>query len=645
METTAPEETEINPEHAFRIKEMQRVIPGFKNLSHEEQLNLVSSHIFITGVGFDPDTKIGFSELIRCENGKPVDRILFSFRGGSSSHKNSFTWLFHNGANDGSAIREIALKLLHAEGLSEEEIYDILFDMGEIVQGDLPNYIACKKAVQKKKVERETRNQNMEEIKPVQEDHLEDSASATPNEKHKESSSVSEETSENNLESFAGSSAPSQEASTKTAPIELKPPESAPCNETPIPPIKREWQRAKVIFDWIKQHAPALVVGGLTGAGVRIAAQFALAAFVTTTPGIAAAIGSAMAIGALAGGLSKLVTTSIWSDTKKDDKHWRRKAFLQGAAMGAIGAGIGAGVAHWLISHDYLHSWFGSKGTPPSEVHGTVPQSDHTIPSSTDHGHVPPEGKTPAQTTFPPHGNEVTPKHVVPSPEHGVGSSSSSDVPSPHATKVPTDTPATHTSAPSGDGSTHAAAPLAGTEHTTPPSHNDTPPVKAPEAPAHQQLPSQEPPSSSHQDPHSTPPADTTPPVVPQGSVRDILTEEQFKKLPRGVQRLALSKNPREIALFCKEASFKLINSPHRSPEALKAGAKLIEHGLEVAKSTGLDNSVTKMLHADLSYLRAWGIGTDKNVEIAIKHAQQAGTAINNYGGRLLKLLGRLTQG
>jgi len=431
-------------------------------------------------------------------------------------------------------------------------------------------------------------------------------------------------------------------------PPKPEPTPSEPNNPVPPtkqPPVKREWRRAKAIFRWARQNAPALVVGGLTGAGVRIAAQFALAAFVTTSPGIAAAIGSAMAIGAVAGGVSKLVTTSIWGGAKKDDKHWKRKAFLQGAAMGAVGAGIGAGVAHWLISHDYLHGWFGNETPQSSEVHGTVAPPDHTVPSPVDHGPVPSGGETPAQPVIPPHGPEVTPEHVAPTPDHAVTPPPSTDVPSHPAATAPTDTPVAHAPAPSSDGAAHTAAPSAGTEHTVPPSHSDAPPVKAPEAPTHEPTPAHEPPSAPHQDAPSAPPADTTPTVVPQGSLRDILTEEQFKKLPRGVRSLASSTNPREIALFCKEASFNLINGPNKSPGALQAGAKLIERGLEAAKAAGLDNTVTKMLHADLAYLKAWGIGTDKNVEVALVHARQAGNVMHNYGGRLLKLFGQLTNG
>ncbi|MCL2469192.1 MAG: hypothetical protein FWF24_03045 [Alphaproteobacteria bacterium] len=335
---------------------------------------------------------------------------------------------------------------------------------------------------------------------------------------------------------------------------------------SPPLPVQDEWRRAKAICQWAKQNAPALIVGGLTGAGVRVAAQFALAAFVTTTPGVVAAIGSAMAIGAVAGGVSKLVTTSIWGGTKKEDKHWKRKAFLQGAAMGVIGAGIGAGVAQWLISNDYLGGWF-SHSSAPSEA--------------------------PAQAAAPLPEPEIAPPPVAPMVETPAPANVS-DVPA----------------APSvAEATTPAAAP------------------SAVEAPAPAAL------------------VETSPAVIPQGNVEDLLTKEQFAKLPVAVQKLASSSDPHEIARFCKEASFKLINGADRSPESLQVGAKLIERGLEVAKDAGLNNTVTKMLHADLAYLKAWGIGTDKNIDLALDHARQSGTAVHNYGQRLLRLFSQPANG
>jgi len=288
-------------------------------------------------------------------------------------------------------------------------------------------------------------------------------------------------------------------------------------------------------------------------------------------------IGSAVAIGAVAGGLSRVVVTKMRGGGKLQEKNWMRREFGRGMLAGALGGGLGAGAAHWLMSNDYLQGLFEKNKIDAvmEKLRGEGwPEKPATPPPIQKYPITPlttPETTVPDAPAVPPHGPEVTPEHVAPTPDHGV---------------------------------------------TTPPSH--------------------EPPSAPHQD---TPSA---PPVVPQGSLRDILTEEQFEKLPRGVRSLASSTNPREIALFCKEASFELINGSDRSPEALRSGARLIERGLEVAKASGLDNSVTKMLHADYAYLKAWGIGTDKNVGAAINNARQAGTVVHNYGGRLLSLFHKL---
>ena len=125
--------------------------------------------------------------------------------------------------------------------------------------------------------------------------------------------------------------------------------------------------------------------------------------------------------------------------------------------------------------------------------------------------------------------------------------------------------------------------------------------------------------------------------ALAQGCVTSL--KEQFAKLPRGVRSLALSRNPKEMILFYKEASFRLINLSHHDRASIQAGANLIEKGLSFAKASGIHNSVTEKLHADYAYLKAWGIGTDKNTEISIENARQAGAVIDNYGARLLRIL------
>lgn len=94
------------------------------------------------------------------------------------------------------------------------------------------------------------------------------------------------------------------------------------------------------------------------------------------------------------------------------------------------------------------------------------------------------------------------------------------------------------------------------------------------------------------------------------------------------------------MCLFCKEASYVMLNSPSRNAASIAAGAKLLNYGVEIAQQADLHGPVSRMLNADLAYVKAWGIGTDKDLPQAIACARQAGHAVNNYGPRLLRYLG-----
>jgi hypothetical protein len=71
----------------------------------------------------------------------------------------------------------------------------------------------------------------------------------------------------------------------------------------------------------------------------------------------------------------------------------------------------------------------------------------------------------------------------------------------------------------------------------------------------------------------------------------------------------------------------------------------LIQRGIELSKAAGLHNGVVQKLHADFAYMKAWGIGTERNPTEAIVEARQAGKVIHNFGGRLIKFLKPLSNG
>jgi hypothetical protein len=82
-----------------------------------------------------------------------------------------------------------------------------------------------------------------------------------------------------------------------------------------------------------------------------------------------------------------------------------------------------------------------------------------------------------------------------------------------------------------------------------------------------------------------------------------------------------------------------LLNGGHRNAAAEKAAAKLIERGLADADASHTNNIVTKMLQADYSYLKAWGIGTDQNTALAVEHANLAGGIRDHFRDKLLTAL------
>ena len=98
-------------------------------------------------------------------------------------------------------------------------------------------------------------------------------------------------------------------------------------------------------------------------------------------------------------------------------------------------------------------------------------------------------------------------------------------------------------------------------------------------------------------------PAPTVPVPTLSQTVQSLLSEEQMKALPKAVQKLAESQKPEDLVRFCKEASFNLINNTHNNPDALKAGAKLVERGLDIAKESHVHSVFTRMLNSDMKFI------------------------------------------
>ena len=108
-------------------------------------------------------------------------------------------------------------------------------------------------------------------------------------------------------------------------------------------------------------------------------------------------------------------------------------------------------------------------------------------------------------------------------------------------------------------------------------------------------------------------------PETLSNGVKALLSETQMKGLPEAVQKLAESQKPEDVVKFCKEASFALINQSHQNADAVKAGYGLIKHGLDVAKESGLHNSVVRMLNRDSAYMKTAHMF--KNIASAFKPA------------------------
>jgi len=118
-------------------------------------------------------------------------------------------------------------------------------------------------------------------------------------------------------------------------------------------------------FGWFKKNAPAFVVGGAVSMASRTAVQFGLAKLgVTTVVAAGAAVPTLTAVGmiaglavtgAIAGGITKVVTTHLFHKEKQEDPHWMRKAFVTGALWGAVGGTAVGSLGEMIRADGVLH--------------------------------------------------------------------------------------------------------------------------------------------------------------------------------------------------------------------------------------------------------------------------------------------------
>lgn len=392
-------------------------------------------------------------------------------------------------------------------------------------------------------------------------------------------------------------------------------------------------------------NIPTLVVGAGVGAGVRIAAQFAMAAFVTTTPGIVATIGSAMFVGALAGGVSKIVTTAFFDKEKTKEKNWKRKAFLKGAVLGGLAGGVGAGLVQYFADHFSVPIVQAEETSSIDVVDETV-ETVEVKPETPD---VLTEGQDPVEV-------DVDEQNTV-SAEEGSGA---------EIDKSPQEIAQSSESQSISEGSEQTApveesAVLEETEKVQQEVEESSKPQVVAE-PTQQEVQIVNNEASSDgvetQELHrSVLPQEevfqaieqTEPisqPVIESAQLpKNLLSEQQINSLPKWVQNLAESEKAEDQARFCKEVSCKLLNTGDVTKEAKETAAKLLEQGVGYVKQAGLTGTTAEQLHADYAYVKAWGIGMEKDVPTALEHARQSGDAVRNFGQRLMNIFKVPTNG
>ena len=141
------------------------------------------------------------------------------------------------------------------------------------------------------------------------------------------------------------------------------------------------------------------------------------------------------------------------------------------------------------------------------------------------------------------------------------------------------------------------------------------------------------------------PTAEPTPaaPQLAAFEAKNFMSEEQFKGLPKHVQKWATSTNPDKFLSFCDQAAHHLYNNAPNSEAAQKASAGLLDYATKFAEAHHITGTpVLERINANLAFLEAHYL---KDIKSAVKHAIRSGDAVNNYGSRLLKMVSSMKIG
>jgi len=401
---------------------------------------------------------------------------------------------------------------------------------------------------------------------------------------------------------------PTSQSSASPKPTSKKLPSS---KSLPNKPILESFSDPKLPVRSIFRRAASAIctrqfwAGAAAGAGTRaLLLHFGAAALATTLPGVAGAVLTTAAVGAVAGGVTKLVRTSFDRKQTKE-RNWAWKAFRQGAVTGAFGGAVG-GSLHMLHETHALHLMGEWVHRFTHKLQSLWPSHSPAVPT-----HLAPSPVAP---------RPVAPMRAVPSMPEPTSPVSSSPPASPPA-------PAASPSSPP------PVAPPSPTIPTPPPS---TPPPSGP-APVAPSVPATPTLQNSSVLPAASENSDAF-------SIEKFVHSDEYEKLPHWVQKLAHANasndytvhfnNLHDQMLFIKEASFDLRGDKPLSAHLLEIGLKLIKEQHSNLKDL---TSVEKMILADRAYVEGYGIGTPENLNEAAELAKLSRPAIHDFGERFLK--------
>lgn len=150
--------------------------------------------------------------------------------------------------------------------------------------------------------------------------------------------------------------------------------------------IQREQAFLK-IAKWARKNGPEFLAGGAVG----WITKFGLAKLALVTPGFAAAVAAspvaatlvtAIGVGAVAGGITRLALTAFFHAERKRGKHWRLTAFAQGLLGGALGGLIGLEVSGLLRGDDVLHLVGNAEAKMPALATSSITQIPLSLPEA-----------------------------------------------------------------------------------------------------------------------------------------------------------------------------------------------------------------------------------------------------------------------